>query len=471
MARRIYWTRTMTRSTSLARTGVLAFLAALSLPVEAQTQDAAKTRPLIVTVKAGHYAREQTPIRLEISEDRLGPAVRAVLNEELPVVGHTAATVSVTSPDGTKPLGYAQIECFDELRDHILTRSFKGHKGRLPDQKGRVRVTWVLPTPIPAEAEGKFKFDLDQPVQGEGPWRFNANADVPGTTALKYRDSPVFTYNASPVSNPKYKEIQNRDAYIHPAYSPRGALITGDFSPSHPHHRGFFLAYERTKTGDLTPDFWNIHLGTGKIHSEGIGLSGGRVAVRLFALHRWEAVDVAKGKAVDSVLNELWDIEAYDVPGAPYWLFDITSTQQAVDRPMEVLPYRYGGMAYRGPEPFVKGTLDVLTSEGKHRKDGDQKPARWVDLTGPVSEGSLLYAGAMIADHPSNPHYPNVARIHPTTLPFFCYVPAHNKPLTIAVDAPTVFRYRVLIHDGRPDKDLDDRVARDFAEPPVVVVE
>jgi hypothetical protein len=77
----------------------------------------------------------------------------------------------------------------------------------------------------------------------------------------------------------------------------------------------------------------------------------------------------------------------------------------------------------------------------------------------------------MIADHPSNPNYPNVARIHPTTLPFFCYVPSHDKPLTIATDKPTVFRYRVLIHDGRPDKELNERVARDFADPPVVVVE
>jgi hypothetical protein len=119
----------------------------------------------------------------------------------------------------------------------------------------------------------------------------------------------------------------------------------------------------------------------------------------------------------------------------------------------------------------VKGKLDVLTGEGRHRVDGDQKPTRWVDLTGPVADGSDKYAGAMIADHPSNPNYPTVARIHPTTLPFFTYVPAHDKKVTIAADAPTVFRYRVLIHDGHPDAKLDEAIARDFAEPPVVVVE
>jgi hypothetical protein len=43
--------------------------------------------------------------------------------------------------------------------------------------------------------------------------------------------------------------------------------------------------------------------------------------------------------------------------------------------------------------------------------------------------------------------------------------------VTIAVDTPTVFRYRVLIHDGHPDPALDEQVARDFVEPPVVLVE
>ncbi len=239
---------------------------------------------------------------------------------------------------------------------------------------------------------------------GHWPIPWSMPKDGTGALDLKFEGRPVFRYNAAPVSSPNYGPIQVRDAYIHPAYTPTGALITGDFSSSHPHHRGFFLAYERTKTGDLTPDFWNIHVGTGKIHSEGFDKPVvGPVTARFSARHLWEAKDKATGKGTE-VLRERWDVEAYAIPRAPYWLFDVTSTQQAVDRPLELLPYRYGGMAYRGPEPFVKGTLDVLTSEGKHRKDGDQKPARWVDLTGPIADGSDKYAGAMIADHPSNPH-------------------------------------------------------------------
>jgi Methane oxygenase PmoA len=420
------------------------------LALEARAQDSLPSVGIKLTIKASGHDRVNTPIRFELPEDRLGPEVG-------------------------KALERGPVELF-------LTDPEKGRAGRVVLAQAEraaagasVQVTFVLPDPLRKGEELHFGLARVNPIS-PGPLNnrmssWSLTETTPGALDLKLGDKPVFRYNAAPVSSPKYGEIQHRDAYIHPAYSPSGALITGDFSSSHPHHRGFFLAYEKTRTGDLTPDFWNIHLGTGKIYSEGFDKPVvGLVTARFSTKHRWDAKVKATGKDV-TVLRERWDVEAYDIPDAKYWLFDVTSTQQAVDRPLELLPYRYGGMAYRGPEPFVKGLLDVLTSESLNRKTGDQKPARWVDLTGPIADGSDRYAGAMIADHPSNPHYPTVARIHPTTLPFFCYVPSHDKPLTIATGAPTVFRYRVLIHDGHPDKDLDERIAQDFAEPPVVVVE
>ena len=111
-----------------------------------------------------------------------------------------------------------------------------------------------------------------------------------------------------------------------------------------------------------------------------------------------------------------------------------------------------------------------MTSDGAGRVDRDQKPARWADLTGPVADGSSEYGGAMIADHPGNVNHPTVVRIHPTTLPFFSYVPGYKTPFTINKDKPTVFRYRILIHDGHPDRERDERVWRDFAEPPRISV-
>lgn len=451
----------MIRNRSALRVLALSCLSWSVFALEATGQNAAPDPWIKLTVKAGSHDHGNCPVAFELPEGRLRLRARQELN-----FGPIALYLRPQIKDGEPPssISFAQV-----------ARDPAG-----PMLRGQ----FLLPRPLRNGEEETYYVSIDGGGTGVSVGggastpipSWSLSEIEPGRLELKHGKimtgyRPVFRYNAAPVSSPNYGPIQIRDAYIHPAYSPSGALITGDFSSSHPHHRGFFLAYEKTKTGDLAPDFWNIHQGTGKISSEGFDKPVvGPVTARFKTRHRWEAKDKATGKST-VVLRETWDVEAYDIPNAAYWLFDITSTQQAVDRPLELLPYRYGGMAYRGPEPFVKGKLDVLTSEGLHRRDGDQKHARWVDLTGPVADGSETYAGAMIADHPANPHYPTVARIHPTTLPFFCFVPAHDKPLTIAADKPTVFRYRVLIHDGHPDKDLDERVARDFAEPPVVVVE
>ena len=430
---------------------VLLAVSTFSIPAPAQEREEGGTPGVIIVVKAGSHRRLGTPVRFEVPSTRFDSSVRKAVE-----VGPVLLGVTLLRPKRSENAGYKMP----------ITRSLA--QAEKLEGSPNLRVTFILEDVIAAGFEGRYSLSGLRTIADKS-WSFDESK--PGSLELKYRDLPVFRYNAAPVSSPNYKEIQVRDAYIHPAYSPLGALITGDFSSSHPHHRGFFLAYERTKTGDLTPDFWNIHLGTGKIHADGLDKPVvGPVTARFSARHRWEAKNKATGKGV-VVLRERWEVEAYAIPYTSYWLFDVTSTQQGVDRPFEVLPYRYGGMAYRGPEPFVKGLLDVLTSEGKHRKDGDQKPARWVDLTGPIAEGSDRYAGAMIADHPSNPHYPNVVRIHPTVLPFFSFVPAYDRPLIIAADAPSVFRYRVMIHDGHPDPTLDEEVARDFAEPPMVAFE
>lgn len=388
-----------------------------------------------LVVRAGRFDRQDTPVRLTIPADQLPAELVAKLADR------PSSVLLRERPDGATVTGQ-------------LDR---------PDAKGPPRLTFLLPGKTPKGTSRRFALESALADQKPGPWVLSTASAA--SVDLRNRDKLVFRYNRAPVSNPKYPEIQNRDAYIHPAYTPTGALITGDFSPSHPHHRGFFLAYAKTEVGSLHPDFWNIHGGTAKIHFDGLDAAiAGPVTARLLTRHRWEA----KG-AESPVLLERWEVEAYDVPGSPYWMFDVTSTQQAVGLPLILPPYRYGGMAYRGPEPFVKGALGVLTSEGHdNRKSADQKPARWIDLTGPIAEGSDQYGGAVMFDHPKNLNHPSVVRIHPTSLPFFSFVPSHDTKVTIPSDHPTVFRYRVVIHDGRPDQARDEQLWHDYSEPPVV---
>jgi hypothetical protein len=393
---------------------------------------------IAIRIEAGRSDRRDTPVRVQIAEDRLGPEVRAALDPG-------PLSLGMVDPSGAGKVVVVQAE------------RASGEGAR------EVRLTWVEPGPIKAGESKSYRLDASQPLRDRGPWRILKSK---GAEELRHVDRLVFRYNTAPRSSPDYGPIQHRDAYIHPALTPTGVLVTGDFSRFHPHHRGIFLAYAKAQVGGESLDFWNIHTNKGKIHHEGLDVgTAGPVTARISTRHLWQ------NKAGKPLLREQWDVEAYDVAGSPYWIFDLTSTQRAVDRPFEVQPYRYGGMAYRGPEPFVRGTLDVLTAEGRHRVDGNLQPTRWVDLTGPVADGSKSYAGVMIADHPGNIHHPTVARIHPTTLPFFSYVPASKESVLIDSKTPVVFRYRVLIHDGHPDASLDERVWRDFADPPRVKVE
>lgn len=398
---------------------------ALALGILGQALATAEAAPWL-SVSAGEFAREDTPLRAEVPPEAL-PGLIAGRSPAAPLA------VRLVEDDGAVLPGQLDVS---------------------PDGKGRLSL--ILKGRTPAQAVRRFRVE---PAEEEpSPWAWDYERD--GGLDLRCGGKPVFRYNVSPQANAGYPNL-SRGAYLHPVTTPSGAVITGDFSRFHPHHRGFFLAYAKTQIGSKTVDFWNLHRDTARIQCDHLGApSAGPISARFTASHRWESDN-------QIVLNERWEVEAYAIPGSPYWLFDLTSTQQATRDPVELVPYRYGGMAYRGPDSFQpSGVLDVLTSEGLDRKSGDQKPARWVDLTGPVSEGSKTYAGAMMADHPANPNHPTPARIHPTSLPFFTYVPGHDQTVTIRTDFPTVFRFRILVHDGRPHRDRDEQIWRDFAQPP-----
>ncbi len=332
-----------------------------------------------------------------------------------------------------------------------------------------VRLTWVEPGSWPSGEERRWTLKPETPKDFRSPWSWKRTED--GQVELHHAARGlVFRYRAEPENRPGLPITQNRGAYIHPFLTPAGKTATGDFSPYHTHHRGFFLAYAKTTVGDYHPDFWNIHGGTAKIVAQkgSIRTVAGPVTAKLNVRHDWQLRDKARPEADSgaSVGDETWEIAVYEVPGEPAWVWDIASTQTPRGQDMVLVKHRYGGMAYRGPEPFVKGKLDVLTSEGADtRAKADQKPARWIDLTGPVAEGASEYVGAVMCDHPANPRFPNVVRIHPTLLPFFSFVPAHREDLRLEAGKPVTWRYRTMVHDGHPDRARNEALFADFSTP------
>lgn len=263
-------------------------------------------------------------------------------------------------------------------------------------------------------------------------------------------------------------ERYKRSGYIHPVYSPNGVLLTNHLNPDvHPHHSGIWSAWTNTRFQGRTPDFWNVHLNSGRVEgADSLDVAWeGPVHGGFRARHHF--IDLSSSAPVVA-LNEEWDVSVYRSPeNGEYHLFDLVVTQSANTAQPLVLPeYRYGGVGFRGHVDWDDpDNVFFLTSEGLGR-DGHATRARWCHIGG-YSEGEL--AGIAILGHPENFRHPQPMRIHPEE-PFFNYAPTQLGDMVIEPGSPYVVRYRYVTYDGEPDPDELDRLWNDYAYPPGVTV-
>ena len=358
---------------------------------------------------------------------------------------------------------------------------------------GRGALVWVLDGKIPAGTKRTFKLILVKGTQPLCPVSFEEinNKQI----LVKHNDKSVFRYNYGVIREKEGESgPYDRAAYMHPVWTPSGKIITQDFSHEHNHHRGIFHAWKSIKFGDFETTFWDLGEGTGRKLPDELGPSSVRGSV--FSELGIYIKGVYKG---NTLMREVQVIRTYAVPEEDGWLFDIYLTQIPVDpkKPkriptetttatvivdgkvkriktnaeksdvsMELLQYDYGGMTFRGTDEWLSKdvSVEVLTSEGKNRADGNETAAGWVDYSGPLGDN---WGGLVMFDHPVNQRYPTPVRIHPD-FPYFCYNFTKNEPFTVTMDNPAKLIYRFLIHNGKPNKKLNDRIANDFIDPPEI---
>lgn len=280
---------------------------------------------------------------------------------------------------------------------------------------------------------------------------------------------PVLDYIQAPVSGPAGTgELFKRGAYIHPLRAPCGAVVTDDFPADHLHQRGVFFAWTKTAIGEgadaLHPDFWNLGSGTGRIRFTKVeGKTRDNEPLRFQTTHLWEA---RRGEAWEPVLDETWELvlhqPRFDDPGAPgaSYILDLTSRQ--TPRTMLKLPeYRYGGMAVRGAAGWIRNRngYQLVTSEGKRGETANFTRARWVDMSGEV-DGKPV--GVALLEHPSNPRTPNPLRV-PPGLPYYIFCPSQASDYSLPAGKETVFRYRLVAHNGLADPQALEAEWRRFA--------
>ncbi len=283
----------------------------------------------------------------------------------------------------------------------------------------------------------------------------------------------VLRYNHAPVPPPEGKDpLYTRSAFIHPLWSPKGAVLTNIHPADHIHHLGIWMPWTHTKFEGKEVDFWNLARGQGTVRFvKFLSTTSGPVFGGFKAEHEHVALQTARGEKV--VLRETWDVRVYNTGRAnkDSWLIDFVSRQTCVaDSPLHQDKYRYGGFGFRAAAEWTGDRSAYLTSEGKTGEDGHATRARWCDTSGQIGKD---WQGITFYSHPENFQHPEPMRIWPTNMKqvFFNWAPSQAGDWEMKPGVEHVFRYRLYVHEGKVNVDRVEQVWDNYAKPPKVTLE
>lgn len=244
---------------------------------------------------------------------------------------------------------------------------------------------------------------------------------------------------------------------LYPVNTPSGERAV-DFAPGdHRHHRGVFLAWHAMDCGSTPADFW----GWGSwaptedrvIRSREVKLveaDADHAEVRV--LNDWTIDD-------DTVVQEQTSISTREQQGVfvidlRYLLepkVDVTIRQTAFGG-FCVKCRKEGKASYFSPQGHVD-----LPPPHHLKPETDWPAADWYDYTISLDGGNTV--GVAVVDHPSNPpskwhNLEPIAMINP------CIVA--DGPVTLKEGRPLELRYRLIVHDGPPPRELLAKLAAEW---------
>ena len=365
--------------------------------------------------------------------------------------------IVVADPAEAKRLGLTNKE--------IYVVRVQGRAGAIPlqwDERSKVPY-FVLPTQ-PAGEKATVAIVPVESYPGEASVEHAYLDDQLWMTVLKGgAQRKLFAFQHDELLPPGIKPVYRRAGFIHPVLTPSGETISGSFAPDHAHHHGIWTAWSHTDFQGRHPDFWNVHLGSGRVEYVGLGARWiGPVDSGFHAQMR--SIDTQSNPGT-IVLEETWRVSVYQPrPGLDLNVFELEVAQRnASPDPLTLTKHIYGGLGYRGLESWTTSApLTFVTSEGHvGRKAGDGQRARWFAFAGPTAKGR---GGIAILDHPDNPRFPQWTRFNPKD-PFVAFTPVHDESLSIRSDETIRLRFRFLTFDGEPDIRLIEAYWQGFARP------
>ncbi|CAL1517074.1 PmoA family protein [Chitinophaga sp. MM2321] len=294
-----------------------------------------------------------------------------------------------------------------------------------------------------------------------------------GAVVLEQDTQHILQYNYETVRPPAGVDtLYNRSGFIHPLWAPNGAVLTNIFpNVPHMHHMGIWNPWTHTLFEGQEVDFWNVQRKEGTVRfAKMLGVTSGGVWCGFTA--KQEHIAFMKDGTKKVALNETWHVQAYPATSqGARRQWDLTSVFScATDSAVTLLQYRYGGgFGLRTTADFTAKTSQVLTSEGKTRKDADSTRARWIKITGTTPQGR---AGLLIMGAPTNYDAPEPLRVWPEDMEggelMVNFSPIRMKPWVLTNGNEYTLTYRVMVYDGDITPEEADAAWQEFAHPPVV---
>ena len=361
------------------------------------------------------------------------------------------------------------FQLFEKVRGNLIPKAFQIELGYIP------QLWWILDgTTAPGKSREYILFK-DAPQNFENKITSTVTS---GSIILRNGNSDILHYQTAVMYPPaKVDTAYKRSGFIHPLMTPSGNILTRVSPPDHYHHVGIWNPWTKVKIDNHVTDFWNLYEKQGTVRFAGINSTVSGPVYGGFSV-RQEHIDFQGKKPEELAINEVWDVRAWNVEpvaGQKAWLVDLTTfLSVAGDSTIVFEAYRYGGgIGIRANEEWTKDNSTVLTSEGKTRKDADGSRARWTDLNGAFKNNGQ--SGIVFFSHPSNREHPEPMRVWPENMNnrgdvYFEFCPIRYKEWKLNPGVVYRLKYRMLVYDGKINKETADRIWNDFAYPPVTKV-
>lgn len=340
--------------------------------------------------------------------------------------------------------------------------------------QGQERILYWVVQPGTASGAKKRIFELQK---GAAPGFNKMKADMKdGALTISVENRNLLRYWYTTVYPPAGVDSSfKRSGFIHPLWTPNGQELTRIQAPDHYHHYGIWNPWTHVLFEGDTVDFWNIRGKKGTVRfGKFAAVTSGPVYSEFKALHEHVAFKKRGEEGEKVALNEMQTVRVYKPEkNQDYFNVDITiELNCASESPFLILEYRYAGLGWRATEKWNKDNSEVLTSEGKNRKESDGTTGRWFIVQGSLGND---YGGAVMMSYPANYNHPEPMRIWPENSNkvgemFAMFAPTKNKDWLLVPGQTYTLRYRFVVFNGRFTKEKAESAWQYFAMPPAVTI-